>query len=167
MKESLGPRGGAAVGVVVASEGYPDAPPTGRSITGAEPASAPGALLRGQRGAESSPPRTCESWALDDYLSRAVADGRTPDFTYQGLGRNTDCGQPFELSTASWHAYWVSYVYFLDDSGNSSLFAGGDYWVLGRVVMPDDVWPHLSTGIREVRRTWQIDDANEQFGWRG
>jgi phosphoribosylamine--glycine ligase len=35
---SLGTAGGAAVGVVVASEGYPDAPRSGRPIGGAEPA---------------------------------------------------------------------------------------------------------------------------------
>jgi phosphoribosylamine--glycine ligase len=40
MEGSLAPRPGAAVGVVVASEGYPDAPITGRPLHGAEPASA-------------------------------------------------------------------------------------------------------------------------------
>ncbi|HEX7195806.1 MAG TPA: phosphoribosylamine--glycine ligase [Candidatus Limnocylindria bacterium] len=47
MEGSIGRRDGAAVGVVVASEGYPDAPQTGRPILGAEPASAAddGALL--------------------------------------------------------------------------------------------------------------------------
>jgi phosphoribosylamine--glycine ligase len=39
MEGSLGTRPGAAVGVVVASEGYPEAPATGRRIDGAEPAS--------------------------------------------------------------------------------------------------------------------------------
>jgi len=39
MEGSLAVRPGAAVGVVVASEGYPEAPITGRRITGAEPAS--------------------------------------------------------------------------------------------------------------------------------
>jgi len=40
MEGSLGARTGAAVGVVVASEGYPDGPVTGRAIEGVEPASA-------------------------------------------------------------------------------------------------------------------------------
>ena len=40
METSLGTRAGAAVGVVVAAEGYPDAPVTGRLIGGAEPSSA-------------------------------------------------------------------------------------------------------------------------------
>jgi phosphoribosylamine--glycine ligase len=40
MEGSLSMRGGAAVGVVVAAEGYPEAPVTGRRIEGAEPASA-------------------------------------------------------------------------------------------------------------------------------
>jgi phosphoribosylamine--glycine ligase len=40
MEGSLGPRSGAAVGVVIASEGYPEAPVTGRDLAGAEPASA-------------------------------------------------------------------------------------------------------------------------------
>lgn len=40
MEGSVGLRAGAAVGVVVASEGYPHAPVTGRLIGGAEPASA-------------------------------------------------------------------------------------------------------------------------------
>jgi phosphoribosylamine---glycine ligase len=40
MEGSIGTRAGGAVGVVVASEGYPDAPATGRRIDGAEPASA-------------------------------------------------------------------------------------------------------------------------------
>ena len=40
MEGSLGVRSGAAVGVVIASEGYPEAPITGRRITGADPASA-------------------------------------------------------------------------------------------------------------------------------
>ena len=39
MESSVAPRDGAAVGVVVASEGYPEAPVTGRSLFGAEPAS--------------------------------------------------------------------------------------------------------------------------------
>ena len=39
MEESLSLRPGAAVGVVVASEGYPDAPLVGRAIEGAEPSS--------------------------------------------------------------------------------------------------------------------------------
>ncbi len=40
MEGSVSLRAGAAVGVVVASEGYPDAPVTGRPIAGADPASA-------------------------------------------------------------------------------------------------------------------------------
>jgi phosphoribosylamine---glycine ligase len=40
MEDSLRPADGAAVGVVVASEGYPDAPLAGRQLDGAEPASA-------------------------------------------------------------------------------------------------------------------------------
>ena len=40
MEGSVAMRGGAAVGVVVASEGYPDAPVTGRPIEGVEPAAA-------------------------------------------------------------------------------------------------------------------------------
>jgi phosphoribosylamine--glycine ligase len=39
MERSLAVRGGAAVGVVIASEGYPEAPLTGRTIEGAEPSS--------------------------------------------------------------------------------------------------------------------------------
>jgi phosphoribosylamine--glycine ligase len=39
MEESIGMRSGAAVGVVISSEGYPDAPVLGRVLTGAEPAS--------------------------------------------------------------------------------------------------------------------------------
>ena len=39
MEGSLGIRAGAAVGVVVASEGYPDAPALGRELRGAEPSS--------------------------------------------------------------------------------------------------------------------------------
>src|SRR5207245_5289091 len=39
MEGALGLRHGAAVGVVVASEGYPDAPVVGRSLIGAEPSS--------------------------------------------------------------------------------------------------------------------------------
>jgi phosphoribosylamine--glycine ligase len=39
MEESVSMRAGAAVGVVVASEGYPDAPVTGREVEGADPAS--------------------------------------------------------------------------------------------------------------------------------
>ena len=47
MEESVAPRDGGAVGVVVASEGYPDAPFLGREVSGAEPAAAgdDGALL--------------------------------------------------------------------------------------------------------------------------
>jgi phosphoribosylamine--glycine ligase len=40
MEGTLGSRAGAAVGVVVAAEGYPEAPITGRIVSGAEPASA-------------------------------------------------------------------------------------------------------------------------------
>jgi phosphoribosylamine--glycine ligase len=40
MEGSLRPSGRAAVGVVIASEGYPDGPITGRRLDGAEPASA-------------------------------------------------------------------------------------------------------------------------------
>ena len=39
MEGSLGARAGAAVGIVIAAEGYPDAPVTGRRLDGAEPAS--------------------------------------------------------------------------------------------------------------------------------
>ncbi len=37
MERSVAPRAGAGVGIVVASEGYPDAPIAGRRLTGAEP----------------------------------------------------------------------------------------------------------------------------------
>jgi phosphoribosylamine--glycine ligase len=40
MEGSLGGRAGAAVGIVIAAEGYPDTPVTGRRLEGAEPASA-------------------------------------------------------------------------------------------------------------------------------
>jgi phosphoribosylamine--glycine ligase len=40
MEESVSVRAGAAVGVVIASEGYPDTPLAGRPIDGAEPSSA-------------------------------------------------------------------------------------------------------------------------------
>jgi phosphoribosylamine---glycine ligase len=40
MEDSVAPSAGAAVGVVVASEGYPDAPISGRRLGGAEPSSA-------------------------------------------------------------------------------------------------------------------------------
>jgi phosphoribosylamine--glycine ligase len=40
MEGTLGPRGGAAVGVVIAAEGYPDAPVHGREIAGGDPSSA-------------------------------------------------------------------------------------------------------------------------------
>ena len=40
MEESVSMRAGATVGVVIASEGYPDAPVTGREIEGADPSSA-------------------------------------------------------------------------------------------------------------------------------
>src|SRR5439155_12718762 len=39
MESSLGIRAGATAGVVVASEGYPDAPALGRELRGAEPSS--------------------------------------------------------------------------------------------------------------------------------
>ncbi len=39
MEDSVGLRGGAAVGVVIASQGYPDAPAVGRTVSGADPAS--------------------------------------------------------------------------------------------------------------------------------
>jgi phosphoribosylamine--glycine ligase len=39
MEESVSMRAGAAVGVVIASEGYPDAPIAGREVEGADPAS--------------------------------------------------------------------------------------------------------------------------------
>ena len=47
MEDATAVTGGAAVGVVIASEGYPDAPETGRRIEGAEPATPAddGALL--------------------------------------------------------------------------------------------------------------------------
>jgi len=40
MEGSVAVRDGAAVGVVIASEGYPDAPVTGRVVEGAEPSGA-------------------------------------------------------------------------------------------------------------------------------
>jgi phosphoribosylamine--glycine ligase len=39
MEESVAPRSGAAVGVVIASEGYPDGPVTGRTLEAPDPAS--------------------------------------------------------------------------------------------------------------------------------
>jgi phosphoribosylamine---glycine ligase len=40
MEDAVAPRGGAAVGVVIASDGYPDVPRTGRELRGVEPAAA-------------------------------------------------------------------------------------------------------------------------------
>jgi phosphoribosylamine--glycine ligase len=82
MEEAVGARHGAAVGVVVASEGYPEAPVTGRALRGAEPSAAAddGPLLcfhAGTRAAAggylSSGGRVATLVGLGDDLERARA----------------------------------------------------------------------------------------------
>ena len=91
MERSVAPRAGAAVGIVVASEGYPDAPVAGPRISGAEPSSAAddGAVLvfhggtrrHADGGYETSGGRVvtvvgrgADSEAARDEAYRAVAD---------------------------------------------------------------------------------------------
>jgi phosphoribosylamine--glycine ligase len=56
MEGSVGMRTGAAVGVVIASEGYPDAPLTGRRLSGADPSGSDddGPILRFHAGTRAS-----------------------------------------------------------------------------------------------------------------
>jgi phosphoribosylamine--glycine ligase len=86
MEDSVALAGGAGVGVVVASDGYPDQPSTGREIDGAEPASAAddGSLLCFHGG------------------TRRVADGR-----YETVGGRvvTIVGRGSSLAAAREAAY--------------------------------------------------------------
>ncbi|HET7521237.1 MAG TPA: phosphoribosylamine--glycine ligase, partial [Candidatus Limnocylindria bacterium] len=74
MEGTLGQLSGAAVGVVLASEGYPDAPVTGRPLSGAEPAS------RDDRG-----PRLCFHTATRGSGGGYVTSGGRVA-TFVGLG---------------------------------------------------------------------------------
>ena len=89
MEGSLAPRPGAAVGVVLASDGYPDAPQVGRPLTGAEPAGPDddGPLLcfhaatrRGEGGVATTGGRVATFVGLGDDLPAA----RTT--AYAGVG---------------------------------------------------------------------------------
>ena len=92
MDGSLGMRAGAAVGVVVASAGYPDAPLTGRPITGADPSGPAddGPILRFHAATRTSG---------TDYLSsggRVATDGRVGHHPGRGTrallcGRGAPC----------------------------------------------------------------------------
>jgi phosphoribosylamine---glycine ligase len=94
MEGSVGPRTGAAVGVVIAAEGYPDAPVAGRRLSGLEPSSAAedGDLLcfhagtrRAGNGYESSGGRVvtvvgrgADLAAARDAAYRGVNEGALP-----------------------------------------------------------------------------------------
>ncbi|MFN2490816.1 MAG: DUF3800 domain-containing protein [Actinomycetota bacterium] len=58
----------------------------------------------------------------------------------------------------------MGFTYFLDDAGDSRLKGKGDYWVLGGIVLPDETWPHLRTGMDAVRAKWQIP-AGQELKW--
>lgn len=55
----------------------------------------------------------------------------------------------------------MTFTYFMDDSGNSSLYGDGRYWVLGGIVMPDLAWPYLQKAVRDLRHRWHIPDTHE------
>jgi phosphoribosylamine--glycine ligase len=99
MEDSVGPRDGAALGVVLASEGYPDLPAVGRPLYGAEP-SGPGddgPVLSFHGGTR----RRVEGGGYETTGGRAVTFvGRGSDLTtareaaYRGVGGSTlDGGQ--------------------------------------------------------------------------
>ena len=88
MEGSLGTRAGAAVGVVVASEGYPDAPVKGRALDGVEPSSSgdDGELLvfhagtqRTSRGYETSGGRVVT------FVGRGSDLAAARDAAYRGV----------------------------------------------------------------------------------
>jgi phosphoribosylamine---glycine ligase len=74
MEGSLAPRPGAAVGVVLASEGYPDAPQVGRPLSGADPASR----------ADAGPLLCFHAATRRDASAFATTGGRVA--TFVGLG---------------------------------------------------------------------------------
>jgi phosphoribosylamine---glycine ligase len=103
MEGSLGLRSGAAVGVVVASEGYPEAPISGRPLGGAEPSSADddGALLcfhagtrREARGYRSSGGRvvTFVGRGPDLAAAREAAYGGVAGCSLEGSVHRSDIG---------------------------------------------------------------------------
>jgi phosphoribosylamine---glycine ligase len=89
MEHSLAPRAGAAVAVVLAAEGYPDAPVRGRSVRGAEP-SAPaddGDLLCFHAGTR----RAGDSWEATggrvlSLVGRGADLGAARESAYRGVG---------------------------------------------------------------------------------
>lgn len=105
MEGSVEPRSGAAVGVVLASEGYPDAPVTGRPLLGADPASAgeDGPTLvfhagtRATRdGHETSGGRvlTVVGRGVDLAAARAAAYRRLSDVELEGAQVRDDIAAP-------------------------------------------------------------------------
>jgi phosphoribosylamine---glycine ligase len=102
MEDSLGARAGAAVGIVIAAEGYPDTPVTGRRLEGAEPASASddgdvfafhaGTLRTGEGGYESSGGRvvTIVGRGPDLGAAREVAYRAVSDISLEGGQYRTD-----------------------------------------------------------------------------
>jgi phosphoribosylamine--glycine ligase len=81
---------GAAVGVVVASEGYPDAPIVGREVTGAEPASAAddGTVLAFHAGTQRTASGAWETTGgrVATVVGRGADLGEARDAAYRGVG---------------------------------------------------------------------------------
>ena len=107
MEGSLAVRSGAAVGVVVASERYPDAPMTGRRVDGAEPASAAddgerlvfhAGTRRTADGYESSGGRvlTVVGRGADHVSARAVAYAAVQEVNLEGGSYRADIAAGIE-----------------------------------------------------------------------
>jgi phosphoribosylamine--glycine ligase len=102
MEGSLATREGAAVGVVVASEGYPDAPAVGRRLTGAEPSTPAddgdvlvfhaGTRRGGDGGYESAGGRvvTVVGRGSDHEVARTAAYGAVVGVLLEGAQYRTD-----------------------------------------------------------------------------
>jgi phosphoribosylamine---glycine ligase len=105
MESSLRPADGAAVGVVVASEGYPEAPLTGRMLEGAEPSSAGGngEMLAFHGGTRRQPDGTVETTGGRAVTlvgrgptlaeARAAAYRGVADLGLEGAQFRTDVGE--------------------------------------------------------------------------
>jgi phosphoribosylamine--glycine ligase len=105
MEDSLAPRAGVAVGVVVASEGYPDAPHTGRRIEGAEPStpSDDGDLLCFHAGTRRSDDGGHETTGgrVVTMVGRGVSLAEAREAAYRGVAGVTLEGGRFRTDIAA------------------------------------------------------------------
>jgi len=107
MENSVRLADGAAVGVVVASEGYPDAPVTGRALDGAEPSSAAddGEVLSFHAATQRRPDGTVETTGgrVVTLVGRAPTLAEARAAAYRGVAELGLEGAKFRTDVGELH----------------------------------------------------------------